>query len=74
MNKPVRHRLSPEMQNKAVEKEGLPFTYMSFEVDNDSVLGAIEGLKALKMRGTGVSMPNKQLACEYVDELTPAAK
>ena len=35
---------------------------------------AIEGLKALKMRGTGVSMPNKQLACEYVDELTPAAK
>ncbi len=26
------------------------------------------------MRGTGVSMPNKQLACEYVDELTPAAK
>lgn len=47
---------------------------MAFEVDNDSFPGAIEGLKALKMRGTGVSMPNKQLACEYVDELTPAAK
>ncbi|HCN4568075.1 TPA: quinate/shikimate dehydrogenase, partial [Escherichia coli] len=65
---------SPEMQNKALEKAGLPFTYMAFEVDNDSFPGAIEGLKALKMRGTGVSMPNKQLACEYVDELTPAAK
>ncbi|HCU4682004.1 TPA: quinate/shikimate dehydrogenase, partial [Escherichia coli] len=59
---------------KALEKAGLPFTYMAFEVDNDSFPGAIEGLKALKMRGTGVSMPNKQLACEYVDELTPAAK
>lgn len=47
---------------------------MAFEVDNDSFPAAIEGLKALKMRGTGVSMPNKQLACEYVDELTPAAK
>lgn len=70
---PIRHSLSPEMQNKALEKAGLPFTYMAFEVDNDSFPGAIEGLKALKMRGTGVSMPNKQLACEYVDELTPAA-
>ncbi|EER1096772.1 quinate/shikimate dehydrogenase [Escherichia coli] len=66
---PIRHSLSPEMQNKALEKAGLPFTYM-----NDSFPGAIEGLKALKMRGTGISMPNKQLACEYVDELTPAAK
>ncbi|XNM83315.1 quinate/shikimate dehydrogenase [Escherichia coli] len=71
---PFRHSLSPEMQNKALEKAGLPFTYMAFEVDNDSFPGAIEGLKALKMRGTGISMPNKQLACEYVDELTPAAK
>ena len=62
---PIRHSLSPEMQNKALEKAGLPFTYMAFEVDNDSFPGAIEGLKALKMRGTGVSMPNKQLACEY---------
>ena len=66
---PIRHSLSPEMQNKALEKAGLPFTYMAFEVDNDSFPAAIEGLKALKMRGTGVSMPNKQLACEYVDEL-----
>lgn len=47
---PIRHSLSPEMQNKALEKAGLPFTYMAFEVDNDSFPGAIEGLKALKMR------------------------
>lgn len=71
---PIRHSLSPEMQNKALEKAGLPYTYMAFEVDNTTFASAIEGLKALKMRGTGVSMPNKQLACEYVDELTPAAK
>ncbi|AUQ24317.1 quinate/shikimate dehydrogenase [Dickeya zeae] len=71
---PIRHSLSPEMQNKALDKEGLPYTYMAFEVDNESFPMAIEGLKAMKMRGTGVSMPNKQLACEYVDELTPAAR
>ncbi|MBP2847885.1 MULTISPECIES: quinate/shikimate dehydrogenase [Dickeya] len=71
---PIRHSLSPEMQNKALEEVGLPYTYMAFEVDNTTFPQAIEGLKALKMRGTGVSMPNKQLACDYVDELTPAAK
>ncbi|WP_431223572.1 quinate/shikimate dehydrogenase [Serratia sp. L9] len=71
---PIRHSLSPEMQNKALDKVGLPFTYMAFEVDNSTFGNAIEGLKALKMRGTGVSMPNKQFACKYVDELTPAAK
>lgn len=43
---PIRHSLSPEMQNKALEKAGLPFTYMAFEVDNDSFPAAIEGLKS----------------------------
>lgn len=33
---PIRHSLSPEMQNKALEKAGLPFTYMAFEVDNST--------------------------------------
>lgn len=47
---------------------------MAFEVDNTTFPNAIEGLKALKMRGTGVSMPNKQFACQFVDELTPTAK
>ncbi|MGJ21226.1 hypothetical protein D9D17_19740 [Escherichia coli] len=60
---PIRHSLSPEMQNKALEKAGLPFTYMAFEVDNDSFPGAIEGLKALKMRGTGVSIDAPRDKC-----------
>lgn len=71
---PIRHSLSPTMQNAALEKLGLPIVYMAFEVTNETFADAIKGLKALKMRGTGISMPNKQLACQYVDELAPAAK
>ncbi len=55
---PIRHSLSPEMQNKALEKAGLPFTYMAFEVDNSTFANAIAGLKALKMRGTERSPHN----------------
>lgn len=35
---PIRHSLSPEMQNKALEKAGLPFTYMAFEGDAANLL------------------------------------
>lgn len=31
---PIRHSLSPTMQNCALEKMGLPICYMAFEVDN----------------------------------------
>lgn len=58
---PIRHSLSPTMQNCALEKMGLPICYMAFEVDNASFPDAIKGLRALKMRGTGVSMPTNTL-------------
>lgn len=48
-----------EMQNKVLEKVGLLFIYMVFEVDNDSFFGVIEGLKVFKMCGIGVLMLNK---------------
>ena len=74
MAHPARHSLSPMMQNAALEKLGVPMVYMVFEVTNETFADAIKGLKALGMRGTGISMPNKQVACQYVDELDPAAK
>lgn len=48
---PIRHSLSPEMQNKALEKAGLPFTYMAFEVDNDSFPGCIDSQEVRKKPG-----------------------
>jgi len=71
---PIRHSLSPAVQTGPLKRRALPICYMAFEVDNASFPDAIKGLRALKMRGTGVSMPNKQLAIEYVDELDPAAE
>lgn len=71
---PIRHSLSPKMQNAALEKLGIPMCYMAFEVDQQAFPDAIKGLKALRMRGSGVSMPNKQLALRFMDDLDPAAK
>lgn len=71
---PIRHSSSPAMQNEAFAKLGLDYAYLAFEVDNDTLEDAIIGLRALKMRGSNVSMPNKTVVHKYLDELSPAAE
>lgn len=71
---PIRHSSSPAMQNEAFAKLGLDYAYLAFEVDNDTLEDAITGLRALKMRGANVSMPNKTVVHKYLDELSPAAE
>lgn len=71
---PIRHSSSPAMQNEAFAKLGYDYAYLAFEVDNASLEDAITGMRALKMRGSNVSMPNKTVVGQYLDELSPAAK
>ncbi len=71
---PIRHSSSPAMQNEALSKLGLDYAYLAFEVDNDSLEDAIKGLRALKLKGANVSMPNKTVVHKYLDNLSPAAK
>lgn len=70
---PIRHSSSPAMHNAAFAKLGNDYAYLAFEVDNDTLEDTIRGMRAMKMRGANVSMPNKTLVCQYLDELSPAA-
>lgn len=49
----------------------LPFTYVPFRVTD--LAGAIAGMRALGIRGFGISMPYKQAIMPLVDELDPLA-
>lgn len=71
---PIRHSHSPRMHNLAATKLGLDYAYLCFEIDNDSLEAAVQGLKALKVRGWNVSMPNKIKILDYVDEKSPAVE
>lgn len=71
---PIRHSSSPAMQNEAFAKLGLDYAYLAFEVDNDTLEDAVKGLRALKMKGSNVSMPNKTVVHKYLDKLSPAAE
>lgn len=71
---PIRHSSSPAMHNEAFAKLGLDYAYLAFEVDNDSLEDAIKGLRALRMKGSNISMPNKTVVHKYLDKLSPAAE
>lgn len=71
---PIRHSLSPQMQNTIYSKLNVPYVYLAFEVDQKKLPDAVKGLRALGLRGSAVSMPNKQLVCQYLDKLTPAVE
>ena len=70
---PIRHSSSPAMQNEAFATLGLDYAYLAFEVDNDSLEDAVKGIRALKLKGSNVSMPNKTVVHKYLDEVSPAA-
>ncbi|MFA9377222.1 MAG: shikimate dehydrogenase [Lachnotalea sp.] len=71
---PIRHSSSPKMHNEAFAKLGLDYAYLAFEVDNDSLEDTIKGFRAMKVRGSNVSMPNKTEVHKYLDKLSPASE
>jgi shikimate dehydrogenase len=68
---PVAHTMSPAMQNAAFEELGLDFVYLAFKVAD--VGGAVKGMRALGIRGFGVTVPHKVEVMKYLDEIDPVA-
>lgn len=71
---PIRHSVSPMMHNTAFQELGIDAVYLAFEVGNEGLPQAIESMRNLEMIGANLSMPNKQLAMDYVDEISEAAQ
>ena len=71
---PIRHSSSPAIHNEAFAYLGLDYAYLAFEVDNETLEDAIKGIRALKMAGANLSMPNKTSVIKYLDRLAPAAQ
>ena len=74
MATPIRHSSSPRMHNEAFAKLGLDYAYLAFEVGNEELEDTIKGFRAMKVRGSNVSMPNKTVVHKYLDKLSDAAE
>lgn len=71
---PIRHSSSPRMHNEAFAKLGLDYAYIAFEVGAEDLEDTIKGFRAMKVRGSNVSMPNKTIVHKYLDNLSEAAE
>lgn len=71
---PVGHSGSPAMYNYSFELLEMDYKYLAFDIKLEEVANAISAIKTFKMKGANVTMPCKGAVCEYMDELSPAAR
>ncbi|MBP1753491.1 MAG: aroE, partial [Geobacteraceae bacterium] len=70
---PVEHSLSPLMQNAALRALGLDYVYVPFPVEPGSLREAIQGMRALGIRGFNVTIPHKSAIIPFLDKISPEA-
>ncbi len=71
---PVTHSLSPAMHNAAFRALNLPFIYVPFGVAPDAIGMALRGLPALGIVGVNLTIPHKESALPFLDEITDEAQ
>ena len=74
LGSPVSHSISPMMHNESFRQLGLDYVYLAFDVGIDTLGKAVEGLRALNVRGFNLTMPDKNRMSELCDKLSPAAE
>ena len=70
---PVEHSFSPPMHNRAFEKLNIDYAYVAFDVEPANLKSAIEGAKALNIKGFNVTIPHKISVMEFLDEIDEVA-
>lgn len=73
LGSPVAHSKSPLMHNESFRQLDLDYVYLCFDVPENDLKTAFEGLKKLNVSGFNCTMPDKTLICQFLDELSPAA-
>jgi len=71
---PIEHTMSPPMQNAAYKKLGLDYIYLPFHVRPEQLAQAVDGLRAINVRGFNVTIPHKVSIIPMLDGLDPQAE
>jgi shikimate dehydrogenase len=66
---PVGHSLSPLFMNHAMQLLGLNCRYLAFDIEPDRLRDAITSVRTLDMEGVNITIPFKQAAVRYLDNL-----
>ena len=70
---PISHSMSPTMYNAAIQKLGLDYVYVAFNIKRENLSAACEGFRVMGISGINVTIPHKIEAMRYLDEIEPIA-
>lgn len=70
---PLKQTLSPWMHNLTLEKMGLNYVYLPFEVARESLAQVISAVRTLNIKGLNVTIPFKEEVIPLLDELSEEA-
>jgi len=71
---PIEHTMSPVMQNAAFREAELDYIYTAFRVPAQGLKAAIDGMRALSIRGLNITIPHKVAVMPLLDKLDPLAE
>ena len=72
---PIKHSLSPFIHNRAFELTNENAVYLAWDLGDENKLGqTINNVRTLNMFGLNISMPYKQKAVAFIDELSEEAQ
>jgi len=71
---PVGHSLSPQIHNAAFQSLGLDFVYVAFPVRRGQTEAALQGVRALGVRGLSVTIPHKVDVIPHLDQVDEVAR
>jgi shikimate dehydrogenase len=69
---PVSHSLGPVMHNSALDETGYNGAYLAFRVKD--IGKAVNGIKALGIKGASITIPHKLSVMDFLDELDDTAE
>lgn len=71
---PIKHSLSPIIQNAAIKKAQIDYSYIAMPIEPDDLQIAVKGLKALNFVGFNVTIPHKVNIMKYLDHIDESAR
>ena len=74
LGNPIKHSVSPIIQNHAFSKLNLPFVYIPLEVQKENLHTAIHALRAFDFAGANVTIPYKSDVIHYCYNLSDLSK
>ena len=74
IGKNIENSLSPLFHNQIILKHSLSFCYLPFRVAETDLGKAIQGIRALNIRGVNITFPYKEKVIKFLDEVEESAR